>query len=188
MVVVSPHFDDAIWSTAEHILTWQDEGASVEILVVYGGIPEDDLGAKRVNRYLEEHLEACGQLGVTAQSLLYLDDIYCPRPDVVDIAQDIRDACSHFNVVVGPTGIHHPDHQRVAAVMADMGAWRYDELPYYVEYPQQSFRPGNEFVMVNALPGHLETKMAACRCYESQMHEKEERTLWVPERVWKPKG
>lgn len=184
--VVSPHLDDAAFSLGETIADWVDEGHEVTIFSVYAGIPKDPDGRAKYQRLWLEHERCCEVLGAAHHNMDFLDDTYCPRPPVTAVTGAIRDAVAGFNVVVGPTGIHHPDHQRVAAVCADLGTWRYDELPYYVEFPLQAFRGAGEYAMITPPPGHLPIKRRACLAYESQIHEKEERCLWVPERLWRP--
>lgn len=193
ITIVSPHDDDAIWSLGEYIATWVEDGHDITILTVFGGMPEDNKGKTKHSLMQWEHFRACASLGVRRNRLGFLDSVYEPRPQIEDILRELKLRLPLYDVVVGPRGIHHPDHKLVERALytyrdtlnlapVEQRWLIYDEIPYYVEYPEQ--------VSTQRWPAdmprreNLLQKKLACSFYKSQIDEYVERMLWVPERLW----
>jgi len=184
ILVVSPHCDDAAFSLTEHILTWVEDGHDVEIYTVYGGMPADAQGRDKHRKLDEEHRKVVAALGVSAMRSSWLDDVYEPRPTHAQLRESVKSATSGFDVVVGPTGIHHPDHVATAAAVRGVRGlvrvWTYDEIPYYVQHPSAA-TIGLERIGSRQ---HLIRKKEICALYSSQINDDLLRCLWAPERCW----
>lgn len=187
-LVVSPHFDDAVFSIAEHMITWIEDGHEVQVLVVFGATPE---GALKEQTIFTEHREAMGRLGVEWHHLFLTDDAHNQGEDVVDRARRIHDDVKTVidlvtaEVLVWPAGIHHPDHVAVATLRPVLPSQRvmvYDELPYFVMYPESVIKPLSR--VREGSRSHMEAKGRLVKCYRSQIGETEVRCLMAPERVW----
>jgi hypothetical protein len=126
--------------------------------------------------------------------LAYLDGQYGPADDVGDLAVSIAEQVEHHRpeFVVGPLGVHHPDHVRVrnALLSADLPVpvWLNADLPYSVDRPQEAEAAlealeALEQAMIG--DGPLASKSSALMCYPSQMRHYDTKTLLVPERFWR---
>jgi LmbE family N-acetylglucosaminyl deacetylase len=215
IAIISPHLDDAAFSLAEHILTWVAEGEHVKICTVYGGIPADEAGNVKHTVLHAEHIRACEAMGVQRIHANFFDDVYTPRPAFGTVSKVVHDMIGNASLVVVPVGIHHPDHQVVAATadprlwsMEDaryverpwsQETWLYDELPYYVDYPHEALTidcdvedcraPDSDparYERVKHAEGLLSAKKRICRMYASQVDENVERRIYAPERLWRP--
>jgi LmbE family N-acetylglucosaminyl deacetylase len=207
-LIVQPHLDDAFFSLSETALTWVEDGHEVQLLTVFGGVPPVGNERWEKHKVMWEEYERALRAGPFDHSAagLFLDD--AARTDQLMFTEVVDFLKRHISgtdpdLVVWPQGIHHPDHQ----VVRDAGLYLrnyggfpqraiYDELPYFVMYPEDSFaadervadtawgrfghvREGNR--------SHLSEKQRICRLFASQMGETEERCLWAPERCWRPR-
>lgn len=150
MIVISPHLDDAVWSCmgilAEHRAT---------VVTICAGIPpkktppsmfDERAGfataqlAMKARR--QEDINACRKLDAKTVHLSCLD---CAYGDVDD--KEIRAAVEKAlakadGPVIGPLGLRHPDHQRVATAFRrtarnnGLDAWVYEDLPYAYTWPE----------------------------------------------------
>jgi LmbE family N-acetylglucosaminyl deacetylase len=197
-LVVQPHLDDAFFSITETALTWVEDGHEVLLATVFAGIPSSIIDNERYWKHTtmwEEYHQALfqGPFEHLAAGLFFDDAARPDQPMLVDvqgfIAMQVND-CDP-DVLVMPIGIHHPDHTIVrmsAPPLRRARRWYYDELPYFVMYPELA-GPRLEHGGLMAREGcrnHLAEKRAICAAFASQMGETEERCLWAPERVWRP--
>jgi hypothetical protein len=185
ITVLSPHVDDAVFSLAESMLTWIEDGHEVTVLSVFAGIPWHDEEGRRKHTILRaEHDRAMERLGAAHVELDFLDDVYGPRPDTLDVCQAIADATgSTTEQYVWPVGIHHPDHRFLAGIRPiDRKLWFYDEIPYYVLYPNAVWDPYQAERW--AARSHYQEKSRLIHEYRSQLNDDLVRCLLVPERVW----
>lgn len=202
-LIVQPHRDDAIFSIAEHMLTWLEDGHQLTIHTIFGGIPFEGGDDAQIRKHLlleEEHAAAMRQLGdVMLMSNNYMDHgCGTGRTDTEVIADAIWGT---FDVIVRPHGIWHDDHIQVADAVSraqyrhhrlggqSLTVWVYDELPYYVQYPEGSLAASADGYHGMEMVGtrdFYEAKLHLTRCYRSQIGRLEARTLMCPERVWKP--
>jgi LmbE family N-acetylglucosaminyl deacetylase len=199
ILVVEPHLDDAFFSLTETALTWVEDGHEVLLLTVFGGVPPE--GSEHHVKYvaLWQEYEAAIERGPFQhyRALDYFDDAarvgQLIWPDFIEcVAAAMFGALPE--IIVYPTGIHHPDHLLVRQALNDAtswlkNAWIYDELPYYVTYPEESFMaesPGALRYEREGSRGHLAEKQRICRLFGSQIGESVERCIYAPERVWRP--
>lgn len=169
MIVVSPHLDDAVFSASAML-----EGSTV--VTICAGIPPEGTpptpfderagfssGTEAMRARCEEDLAAAEIAGFEVRHMACLDRGYSTdQPLEAAVADAIRLAESRGEQLLGPLGIRHPDHKRIAAALPD-SAWRYEELPYAYVWPEQETAP-------EELPG-ASWKEAAVRCYASQVTE-----------------
>jgi LmbE family N-acetylglucosaminyl deacetylase len=189
ILVLQPHYDDAVWSIAEHMLTWLKAGDHVGVCTVFGwtGAPKEDLLAV-------EHAQAMSLMRMDeAWALDFRDDAHRDRGLTrSDVARAMAAQVEHWkpDVAVVPMGIHHPDHRMCAMTAWDhrrVPTWRYEELPYYVLYPSQCVTDDD----ARGVGWHLRKnddflpfKKALCQIYASQWAPHLERTVYAPERLW----
>jgi LmbE family N-acetylglucosaminyl deacetylase len=205
ILVVQAHFDDAVFSIAEHMLTWLGDGDKIDILTVFGAVPE---GAQKEETLFEEHDMAMTRLGLDGwYQLDFTDDAWLERgldspfqhPHYAAIEQGIADIVARVkpDVICVPTGIHHPDHGVASAATQALGSdvypamewWWYDELPYYVLYPHEVLAVAyweefDDFYQRVGSRDFYVAKQGLVQCYGSQVDEALVRCLMVPERVW----
>jgi LmbE family N-acetylglucosaminyl deacetylase len=186
ITVLSPHVDDAVFSLAESMLTWIEDGHEVTVLSVFAGIPfHDEEGRRKHTTLRAEHDRAMGRLGASHVELDFLDDVYKPRPEHDDIGAAVMAAADDPDIWVGPTGIDHPDHRLLGSIAwrftpAEKTYWSYDEIPYYVHSPAQATHaPGRLGYRT-----HYDGKLRLIHEYRSQLNDDLMRCLLVPERVW----
>lgn len=215
ILVVSPHFDDAIWSVGELMLDRIERGDRVVIYTPFGGEPPKSQPANHAKWDLlrKEHWDACMALGVTRVDNGTLLDDACGSLTQEQVTRGMYDnLTAHLmgqwaapylqwalpDEVWIPHGIVHPDH-----VMAHEAAFAiyknffpeverlvYEELPYRVNYP--AFMAGWKTLARRGKlegydPKHLPRKKELARMYASQLvrGEEDERGLWAPERLWR---
>jgi LmbE family N-acetylglucosaminyl deacetylase len=193
LLVVSPHFDDAVLGSA-HLL---DAATEAMVVTVFGGrtprtsarvtswdrrcgfTPDDDVVAIR----REENAQALGELGVEACDLHLVDRQYRPRryrPD--DVASALAPVVAGWrptNVAL-PLGIGHSDHWLAAEGALRLtdgdGSERiaYTELPYGWRTPdlvvQRLARLRTRYDMLPAPQApRPAAKAKAVACYSSQL-------------------
>ncbi len=148
MIVLSPHLDDAVWSC--HGLL---EGATV--VTICAGIPSASTpptqfdkragfrSAANAMRARRREDEAAAVLaGFTVRHLNYLDHGYGVEQDMVSAVEEALADVGEGEPVIGPLGLRHPDHQRIAYAFAAvahrdrLNAWLYEELPYAYVWPE----------------------------------------------------
>lgn len=203
-LVVQPHLDDAFFSLTETAMTWREDGHEVHLLTVFSAVPPEgnERHIKHVTMWQE--YEAAIERGPFEhyRALDYFDDaVRVGQLMWEPFEDDVNYAVKHYraDAVVAPTGISHPDHRLVRAAIDDWNpdgkTWYYDELPYYVAYPQWSWSAKWLSLLGSGYPRpyeregcreHLAAKKRLCRLFGSQVGDTEERCLWVPERVWRP--
>lgn len=195
ILVVQPHFDDAVWSVAEHMLTWQAQGHDIVVLTVFGW-----KGADKERRLAREHDQVMRQMRLAHVEFDHQDDAH--GDDLTRSTCAARDLGAMIgraqppSVVVMPAGIHHPDHLAVGDlkwIVAMLGPtiWIYEELPYYVLYPGETrdVLPPQQPIEME-MQGHdnyFGIKRMLCQMYASQWAPHLERTVFAPERLWVPK-
>lgn len=172
MIVISPHLDDAVWS-ASAIL----EGATV--VTICAGIPPEGMPPSEFDqragfksaadaihwRRREDHAAAAIG-GFKVEHMGCLDNAYARKPQLIEDVTELicMWALHRGEQIVGPVGLRHPDHRRIASVLPDV-AWRYEELPYAYVWPEE-----------HGVNGTLECsngadwKEAAVWCYRSQIN------------------
>jgi LmbE family N-acetylglucosaminyl deacetylase len=181
-LVVSPHLDDAVFSVGQLLATLDDP---VVVTVCAGS---------QTTRRAED-VEAAEQLGYQPVHLDFADNGAEPLANITQALADVI-ASRRPEHLIGPLGVRHPDHIRVAAGflaaarLAAPTVHLYEELPYRVLWPE----------MVAPALAHLHTirlstsdlpdeatlaaKQRAIDCYRSQLSGMNTRALSMPERLW----
>lgn len=204
-LVVSPHLDDAVFSAGEFLAT-RPESVVVTMLA---GAPEPPqvttwdtgCGFASSQESLEERRAedeaALAELDAVPVHLDFLDGQYEPS-DIVEMAQAVRDIVDEHrpDMVVGPLGVRHDDHQRVRdAVLAadlDVPLYLYADLPYSSYRPRDAWRARlairRRGFSLRSDPmggGACDRKAAAVRCYPTQVKHFDIDKILVPERFWR---
>jgi LmbE family N-acetylglucosaminyl deacetylase len=202
MIVISPHIDDAVFSCAEVL-------AGAKVITICAGIPAPDVppshfdraarfrsAAEAVRARIVEDDRALSVLGAEAVHLNCLDGTYAQGEP---LAMAVTRALAHAEpgeVVLGPLGLRHPDHEIVAAAFRatvraqGLNAWIYEELPYAHLWPEYI---GPALMLARVSTGTLARasgrgKRAAVRCYRSQLKGMNVEALFGPERYHRLHG
>lgn len=140
IAVVEPHADDAYLSLHQHMVDWIKEGKIVVILTVFSGT------RKRAND-AKAYAESIGAQWAGFGLVEDKDDVespdvpkFDPLPGMLGMLYDHRDV-----LVIGPTGIQHPEHQAVRRwiywsyrnKMLGGVEHTYVEIPYYTKLKNQ---------------------------------------------------
>lgn len=204
VLVISAHLDDAILSAGQFIAGRGD----VDVLTVFAGIPEDRELLTAYDAYCgfhtsrdamvvrrEEDSEACAILNATAYHSSRLDSQYTDKGDYVGLANELREFISagDYEYVVGPLGLRHPDHVKLADVLIGLklkNLYLYEDLPHRVTHPEYVFERLSELPRMQLQfigDGPIADKVRALWCYKSQMARGDLNpyNLYVPERFWK---
>jgi LmbE family N-acetylglucosaminyl deacetylase len=165
---------------------------------VFGAVPE---GAKKEEILFEEHDAAMTALGLDGFYALDFTDSAWQKAGSNDsmfrfwevgpaLGRAITELVKDVDVICWPTGIHHPDHRLVSragrnAVTGPWRTWVYDELPYFVLYPDEAMGPGSHLQLERVgSRDFYERKQRLVQCYRSQIDDALVRCVMVPERVW----
>lgn len=166
LVVISPHLDDAVFSCGTLIAT-AALLMDVTIVTVFDGDEErqqEDRDAAALLGAGVDHLGLAEGAGVEAV--------------FVKIALS-----AHHGTTFGPLGLRHADHVTVAEACSKGGRARvdylYEELPYRVLWPE--YLPHPLPTPILELPVSA-AKLAAVRCYQSQLGGEPGEALWAGER------
>ncbi len=204
-LVVSPHLDDAVFSAGEFLAS-RPESVVVTMLAGAPDPPvvtewDTDSGFASSQESLEarwrEDEAALAELHALPVHLGFLDGQYEPA-DIVEMAGALRDVVDEHrpDVVVGPLGVHHDDHERVRdAVLAadlDVPLYLYADLPYSCYRARDAWRArlairrrGFSLRRESLSGGACDLKTAAVRCYPTQVKQFELNKILVPERFWR---
>jgi LmbE family N-acetylglucosaminyl deacetylase len=201
ITVVSPHLDDAIMSVGATIAAAVRQGASVEVLTVFGygpasGVPAGPWDTKsgfsteaeacKVRR--EEDLKACRILGATPRWLDFGAEPYERRGTPAEILAAVTAATADATCVLIPGfPLNHPDHVELSrlllssALRAKMAL--YAEQPYLF-WERAKIPAGMRAAVIDDLldgsPQWLRQpatrqdrrlKFKAVRCYRSQLYQ-----------------
>lgn len=206
VLVISTHLDDGILSAGQFIAGHP----SVTVLTVFAGIPDDgfvtdydkscgfDTSKFAMEARRNEDREATAMLNATYIHANLLDSQYeNDRNRDVEKAIDWILNDEHYDFIVAPLGLRHPDHIAVADATLKLkpdNLYLYEDLPHRVTNPElvfdrfeqlkkQGFKPSQEFIG----DGAIELKMRALMCYNSQMLKGDLNpyNLYVPERFWR---
>lgn len=209
-IFFSPHLDDAVLSCGELLQTCKP----VNVVTVFAGRPPSaelpltqfdansgfkTPGEAMATRTRENH-RACTVLGVEFNTeLSFLDRQYGGEINMDQLIHQIQRYMStdHDNDVFLPFGLAHPDHELVtlggleAAKTHGGRIFLWEDLPSRVLRPEL-FQPAYSHLTSRGwrleyreFPrGDVDWKLAAIRCYSSQMWAVDWRSCLVPERYW----
>lgn len=210
LLIVSPHFDDAVLSVGQVMAGRPD----CVVVTVFAGTParrrmlttyDKDCGFSTAGRAMvdrrREDNAALNLLLADPVRLDFVDHQYGePRVGAEIVAELVRvvDQVRPF-VAAGPLGLVHPDHHAtrfafysLLRARPDLEGWVYEDLPSRVLYPETvpdalEWWRGMGFVPVLDFlgTGPREKKQEAVACYRSQLWALDEPTYLVPERLWR---
>jgi LmbE family N-acetylglucosaminyl deacetylase len=151
-VVLSPHFDDAVFSLGGLLATLP---GPVAVVTVHGGAPAPGApvswwdgvcgfsSAHEAHRArVAEDAAACARLGVAQVVLDHPDGPYADGAELTGLDAFLKELPTSTRVLV-PLGSNQPDHEKVRlramSVLAGLGAplpWMYADLPYTGHLPE----------------------------------------------------
>jgi LmbE family N-acetylglucosaminyl deacetylase len=208
-LAISPHLDDVVLSLGQFLAGRPD----VIVATVCTDVParahatgfDRNCGFRFANEAVRarrrEDILALEMLHAAHRHLGFYDSQYGTELDAAEITLAIlglvdKTGC---DLVLGPLGLVHPDHQVVAQAMLDAATkrpdlqwWLYEELPARVLWPERvaealdrvraaGFDPVLDFIGT----GDLERKHRALLRYSSQRWALPDECLYVPERTWR---
>jgi len=209
ILLVSPHFDDAVLSAGQFMADRPD----AEVVTVFGGFP---LTASRVKTPYDikcgfenaedavaqrrrENDSALALLEATAINLDFPDGQYGNETDTEQITEKLQEILSSYDYefIMCPIGLGHPDHIKVTdAVLAlntDLPIYLWEDLPLRVMEPELVWSRLIELKLSSTkLTQHATTndkmakKIRSMLCYQSQIHTGilDPYIIYVPERLW----
>lgn len=206
VLVLSPHFDDAVLSAGQFLAGRPD----ADVVTIFGGEPIGDvstpydtkLGFRNAKDAIsvrrQEDIEAVTLLRGNAIHWDYLDEQYHePRQDTA-VALQILDTieAGDYEFILAPLGLGHPDHHMVAEALLRIThkvktpIYLWEDIPLRVVEPELvESRLRKLKVDTRAYPGTgpMADKMRALMCYHSQIGTGilDPYVLYVPERFWK---
>lgn len=208
ILVVSPHFDDAILSAGQFLA----ERPDAEVVTVFGGFPEDPetvstpydwkCGFRNaldaISERRRENNAATALLRATKVDLDFPDDQYghyVSVEQITEVLQRMVDS-GNYEAIYAPIGLGHPDHIKVAnAVLSlntDLPITLWEDIPLRVVEPQlvpeRLAQIGLDYEPSRTISNRVFTadKMRALMCYSSQMGTGilDPYLMFVPERFY----
>lgn len=207
VLLISPHFDDAILSAGQFIADRPD----CEIVTVCGGEPDFEIStpydlkcgfknakdAVAVRRM--ENDEATALLQATKIDLTFPDGQYGEEVTEKDITRALQTIVDNedYDMILGPVGLGHPDHIKVSnallKVKTDLAIYLWEDLPLRVVEPELVQPRLEELGLDRTLHGmgttgnKMAKKIRALLCYKSQIGTGilDPYLLYVPERFYK---
>lgn len=205
VLVISPHLDDAAWSCAGIL-----ERHDATVVTICAGVPPAGIEPTQFDQRAgfvdaqeammarrEEDERAMAALGCKVHHLDYLDVAYATgqRLDTA-VFVELQAARVRNEVVVGPLGLRHPDHQVIATAFRrgvldlHLPAWVYEELPYAYAWPEYlaaalKLARVSE-TTITRRPG--DKKEAAVAAYHSQIRGAHRDAIFAPERYHRMSG
>lgn len=149
MIVLSAHLDDAVWSASSWLLEHDCEIVTICAGIPPAGTPPTQFdqragfasGDEAMRARREEDEEAAEMLGCWVRHLDILDAGYGAIDGAIE--REVDDLLADADgVVLGPLGLSHPDHIRVARAFRraarehNIDAWCYEDLPYARMHPE----------------------------------------------------
>lgn len=205
LLVVVPHYDDAVLSLGTHLSMWARK-QSVHVATCFGGAPSieistpfdrasgfaDSTAAVRA-RWLENE-DALNSLGIASISAgAFCDAQYDQPAEQIEVIDYVRGLISMMDplAVVSLLGLHHPDHKQLAEALLCCDSAVYDrfvaeDLPYRVGWPIEvapALNRSNARFLVSEL-AHSDVKRMAIERYGSQLWSLSLPSVSIPERLW----
>jgi LmbE family N-acetylglucosaminyl deacetylase len=204
VLVISPHFDDAILSAGQFIAGRSD----VTVLTVFSDVPDESVksdydlacGFKNSKEAMEarrwEDGQATALLGAEWLHLGRLDYQYSDG-DYKALAPELMVAIvsgeGQHEMILAPLGLRHPDHIALSDAIQKLNLknlYLYEDLPARVTHPELVTErlkniPHAKLTFIG--DGPMEQKIRALMCYKSQIGRGDLNpyNLYVPERFWK---
>jgi len=209
ILVISPHFDDAVLSAGHHMAGRPDS----EVVTVFGGVPK---GANRIHTPYDEKCGfsnaedavssrkhennlATAMLRATHIDLGFPDNQYnqdVSEDQIVEQLQDILDN-GDYEYIMAPLGLGHPDHLMTTHVVlrlkTELPIYLWEDLPLRVIEPELVQERLKELNITTSVwntstdKEKMADKVRALSCYTSQIGTGilDPYLLYVPERFYK---
>jgi len=214
VLLVSPHFDDAILSAGQFMAGRPD----CTVLTVFGGAPKDPLlvstsydmkcGFDNANDAIvvrrSEDKNATGLLSADSIHLDFTDSQYGNEYSIEEIAKSILSIVKKddYEMILAPLGIGHPDHKLVSNAVIEAATaiptYLWEDLPLRVvephlvieriNYINASYSVDIDYTNTASIgTGPMEDKIRALLCYKSQIGTGilDPHIIYVPERFYK---
>lgn len=214
ILLVSPHFDDAVLSAGQYMADRPD----CEVVTVYGGEPAHgdkvstpyDLkcGFKNakdaVSVRTRENDAALALLEATAINLDFPDSQYENGFANVVTVDMIREALqelvdeTYYEFIMAPLGLGHPDHEKVTEAVTQLkfkrAIYLWEDIPLRIVEPEKvppRLQKYDLKLFQLMQPATTDTnvtkKIRAMLCYKSQINTGilDPYLMYVPERFWK---
>lgn len=120
-VIVEPHVDDAFLSLGWHLEKLL-EGHEKTIITVYSD-PKRDKEA-------EEYAKSVGATSISLGLQESAMDSKGPIKIIPELKELLKDYLVDSTQIIGPLGLQHPDHIKVAITCRGFGCQRYLDTPY----------------------------------------------------------
>lgn len=207
-LLISPHFDDAILSAGQ----FMSERPDTVVLTVFGGNPQDldmqtDYDAKcgfkdardAVSVRRKENDAATALLGAAKIDFEFPDGQYGEEVSEWQITQALQHLIDahDYDFIMGPIGLGHPDHMKVAdallKVKTDVPVYLWEDMPLRITEPELvparlkelhiPYKPDRTL----GTKGNMADKIRALSCYSSQIGTGilDPYLMYVPERFYK---
>lgn len=213
VLVLSPHYDDAVWSAGAHIACLTRGGATVTVVTALArrpapgmltahdakcGFTVDSHDAVATRR--RENIRACTILAVGDLDGPFADSQYGDPATVDDVTTWLSDLAANVDRLIAPLGTGHPDHRVIGDAARVVARRRSIPFTVYEEVPTRVWDPPEPVHLIDSLlerhwaldaPGidapngdDYAAKAAASECYTTQVDPDIRRVLTVPERLW----
>lgn len=153
VVVISPHFDDAVFSLGATLARAARTGGSVHVVNIFGNDPDDEslpsewdaacgfrtIGeAARLRR--EEDRRACELVGASTTAFPFTDEDHGGTGDPEEISEALVGATADADLVLAPGyPLQHTDHLLATSLLVERPPTS-ARLGFYVEQPYATWR------------------------------------------------
>lgn len=214
VLVISPHFDDAVLSAGQFMADRPD----AEVVTIYAGFPLTaehvqtpydkkcgfDNAEDAVAQRQRENNEALALLEATVIDLEFPDSQYETNlanhvsiDEITKALQELVDKVD-YEFILAPLGLGHPDHLKVTDAVTrlktDKDIYLWEDLPIRVVEPHlvpprlQQLNLGLDKLWQPGTTGDkMSKKIRSMLCYKSQIHTGilDPYIMYVPERFWR---
>lgn len=216
ILLISPHFDDAVLSAGQYMA----DRADADVVTVFGGFPITASHVKTpydkkcgftnakdavvIRRLENEH--ALALLEARPINLEFPDsqyeNQYANKVSVNDIVKELQEIVDRYDYeyIMAPMGLGHPDHikttEAVKLLQTDKTIYFWEDIPLRVVEPEivwdrvMQLGLKRDQIMIPATTGDkMAKKIRAMLCYKSQVNTGilDPYVMYVPERFWKYK-
>jgi LmbE family N-acetylglucosaminyl deacetylase len=206
LIVISPHLDDAV-SSCGALLAERDD---VLVTTICAGIPPEKvpghqfdqqagfaLAAEAMRFRRREHAVAARLLGFQARHMGCCEVNYDATAPIASAVDEALAEARPGELLIGPLGLRHPDHQAVASAFCkvvrarNLEAWLYEDLPYAITWPgytDSALEAARCSSDVRQISADKEKKRRAVACYATQLTGMDVDALFGVERYHRLNG
>lgn len=209
VILISPHFDDAVLSAGQFMADRPD----CDVVTVFAGRPthpndvstdyDKKCGFDNANDAIsvrtQENDEALALLKAEAINLGFPDSQYGTKFSPETIAKPLQQIIDEgdYEAIYAPLGLGHPDHMvvtdAVVSLETDLPIYLWEDLPLRVVEPELVPKRLERYGLEGKPHGASTTKakmadkIRALTCYKSQIGTGilDPYLMYVPERFWK---